>query len=415
MNSLETKIQRKNIAFQGDMAKFLKRRRIELGLKLDDLSEGICSVSYLSRIENNMVEVDDSYFKLLCEKMEINYEDVKKDRSRNIYIELLKEYISNNFDGVSLLVSHAIESKSYVDTELELILLFDNVVKGIYEESRKLLIKLERISEQLSNPELLFFMYCYTLYAYKTNQNRRAYKNIIIMTNVIYEDSFFEACVYDLAMDIMAVVNYKEMWWKFYNKFEKLATSPMFRHRLNLHKLQMLEIESFIFLDNVIDEFTNLGNYFDLSNYETGENYYYYLARCYYNNKQYDKAVETIFKIKPSMRMTSILVSCLLHIHDMEKINDIFNLLNNLRFNKYDKMYQDYYMFIKLMMEGNNHYVLYNYYRTILTTNDEFYDGFIENEKEKLYIDIICGCSKYKEGIKYWKKISELTLHDKLK
>ena len=34
------------------MSEFLKRKRMEMGFKLEDLSNGVCSVSYLSRIEN---------------------------------------------------------------------------------------------------------------------------------------------------------------------------------------------------------------------------------------------------------------------------------------------------------------------------------------------------------------------------
>ena len=415
MNNLETKIRKKNITFQGDMAKFIKRRRIELGLKLEELSEGICSVSYLSRIENNLVEVDDSYYELLCEKMEINYEEVKKDRSRNIYIDLLKEYISNNTMSLSQIVKHAIESKSYVDTEIELIVLLDNIVNGLYEESRKILIKLERISEQLSNSELLFYMYCYTLYAYKTNQNKRAYRNILIMSNVIYDDSFFECCVYDLAMDVMDATSNKLLWWKYYHKFVNIANNVLFRQKINLHKLQMLQYESQINFENVLDEYNNLHNNLDIDNYDVKEKYCYYLSKSYYHNKQYDKAAEIILSIKPSTRMTCILSSCLLHLHNIEVINNIMTLLNNIEFNKYEKIYQDYFIFIKLMMQGNNNYILYNYYRTVLISDDDFFDEFIEKEKEKLFIDILIGCSKYKEGVKYWKKLAELTLHDKLK
>ena len=43
------------------MAEFLKRRRIEMGIKLEDLSCGVCSPSYLSRIENNIVDVSEDY------------------------------------------------------------------------------------------------------------------------------------------------------------------------------------------------------------------------------------------------------------------------------------------------------------------------------------------------------------------
>lgn len=386
-----------------------------MGIKLEDLSEGICSTSYLSRIENNIVEVDDTYFEALCEKMNIDYNQIKVNRSRNIHLDLLKEYIGDNLTGVSKIVKHAIESNSYVDAELEMIVLFDNIINGIYDEARKILIKLEKISESFSNSELLFYMYCYTLYSYKTHQNKKAYQNIMVMSTVIYDDWFFEACVCDLALDIMAQVGDNTLWWKFYHKLLHSNANGLFRNRLNLHRLKEIELESHINMDSAISDFNDIINHLNLDRYDIGEKYYYHLAMCFFKNKQYDKAVNTIFMRKPSPRMTAILSSCILHLHNLDMINRIMDLLNKYEFNKYEKIYQDYYMLIKLMLEGNNNYVLYNYMRTILNNEDEFYDGFIDKEKRKVFIDILIGCSKYKEGLKFWKKTEELTLHDKLK
>ena len=58
------------------LSRFLKRRRIELGKTLEEVSEGVCSTSYLSKIENCLVDVDDSYFKMLFEKLNLEYNNV---------------------------------------------------------------------------------------------------------------------------------------------------------------------------------------------------------------------------------------------------------------------------------------------------------------------------------------------------
>ena len=238
---------------------------------------------------------------------------------------------------------------------------------------------------------------------------------MLILLNVIYDDTFFEACVYDLALDVMSATNNHVLWWKCYHRFEQLINGVLFRNRLNIHKLQMYEIDSHINLEHTLEDVEELMNYFELDNYTKNENYCYYLSKIYFNNKQYDKAVEVAMKVNPSARLTSIMVSCLYRLHNLELVNNILSILNNVQFSKYEIIYQNYYYFIKLMMEGNNNYVLYNYYRTVLINEDEFFDGFIEKEKEKLLIDIIIGCSKYKEGVKYWKKTSEVKLHEKLK
>ena len=63
----------------------LKRKRLEKGLKLEDVASGICSISYLSRLENNQTEGKDENLKLLFEKLDLNYEVIKRERNNNIF------------------------------------------------------------------------------------------------------------------------------------------------------------------------------------------------------------------------------------------------------------------------------------------------------------------------------------------
>lgn len=42
-------------------------------MKQDELCRGICTPSYLSRIENNLVIADDGLYTLLFERLGINY------------------------------------------------------------------------------------------------------------------------------------------------------------------------------------------------------------------------------------------------------------------------------------------------------------------------------------------------------
>ena len=52
-------------------ARLLKRRRMEQKKTLEEVASGVCSTSYLCRIENAQVEVDDQFFEHLFEKLEI--------------------------------------------------------------------------------------------------------------------------------------------------------------------------------------------------------------------------------------------------------------------------------------------------------------------------------------------------------
>lgn len=72
-----------------DIGKIIKTKRKELGLTQSEVCEGICSVTHLSKIENNTTSVADDVIQLICKRLNINIEEEKK-RIENIKLMLNK-------------------------------------------------------------------------------------------------------------------------------------------------------------------------------------------------------------------------------------------------------------------------------------------------------------------------------------
>lgn len=394
---------------------FLKRRRLEMGLKLEDLSNGVCSISHLSRIENNLVDIDDEQYQALFEKLNINYEQVKVTRQKNVYEALLREFIKNNNGEIEELVNEALNSNSYCSIEVELMVLFYNIINENYEEARKLLMKLENISNTLTNNELLFYLYSLALYAFNTNQLVLAYRQILVLTNIELNNSFFKAVVYDLAIDIMINVNQVCLAYEYFRLFEKTVEMPLFGERYNLHKLQLLKFSSDINYEKTQNKMKKIASTLDLSNNKTNLLFNYYKALILYYNHQYQEVSNLILNTKIDAKLSSILVSIALKTTNYTMQQDIMKRLDQLKFTKYEKLYSDYYQYLKLVMEGNSNYTLYNYIKNILMISEPYYDGFVNNEVINEYLDKCSGASKYKEGIRFIKKELNLSIHQKLK
>ena len=81
----------KDNLFQKDLARILKSIRLEQGKNLEEVSKGICSVSYLSRLENNQVKIQEPYLHMLFEKLKIDYDELKATRNSDYCIEFLKK------------------------------------------------------------------------------------------------------------------------------------------------------------------------------------------------------------------------------------------------------------------------------------------------------------------------------------
>lgn len=64
------------IHLNNNLGSFLKLKRIEKNIRQDDLCRGICTPSYLSRIENNHVVADEEIYILLLERLGIAYDQL---------------------------------------------------------------------------------------------------------------------------------------------------------------------------------------------------------------------------------------------------------------------------------------------------------------------------------------------------
>mgnify|MGYP000216019176 FL=1 len=82
-----------NENYQKELARILKAKRLEQGKSLEEVSKGICSTSYLSRLENNQVKLQDPYLKMLFEKLSINYDDLKQARKKNLFLDIIKKQL----------------------------------------------------------------------------------------------------------------------------------------------------------------------------------------------------------------------------------------------------------------------------------------------------------------------------------
>ena len=386
------------------MAEFLKRRRIEMGIKLEDLSCGVCSPSYLSRIENNIVDVSEDYYKALCEKMNINYETVKVEREKNLYEDLLRAYFRINNVEIEAIVNHALASNSYCEIEIELMVLFYNIINNNYDEARRTLIRLDSVSNSLTNNELLFYMYAFALYAHKTNQNVKAYQQIMVLSKVEHNNALLDMAIYDLGVDIMMAIGNVALSYEYYHKFEKIAEMPIFGIRLHLHKLQLMTYTSSANYESALEQVELIKKNLNLTVPYIKEKYYYYLGIIMYINNDYEKLYNILVDNIISARIASLLMMTVKKINDHQLQKSLIEKLDKYCFTKYEKLYDNYYRYVKLIFEGNSSYVLYNYVKNVLLSEKIYYDGFLIMEIKKAYLEECEGCSKYKEGMRYIKQ-----------
>ena len=196
---------------------FLKRIRKEKGLKLEDVASGICSISYLSRLENNQIVPDESSLSLLFERLDLNYNEVKSKREKNVFEELLKKDLLAVHEEKIDYINKIISSNAYTSIELDLIVLFGSIIQKNYEEAKLILSKQNMNAELFNNNELIFFMYLGARYLFETNQNKKAYSQIKVLTSVSIKNQFIKAIILDLSIDVLFMMEDHTQLIVFYN------------------------------------------------------------------------------------------------------------------------------------------------------------------------------------------------------
>mgnify|MGYP003306439233 CR=1 FL=1 len=193
-----------------------KRKRIEKGLKLQEVASGICSISYLSRVENNQSIPSEDNLEMLFERLDLNYNEIKRKRNNDVFDDLLKNELSEKNEDMIAIMSNIISSNAYSNIELDLFVLYESLLSKNYEEARYILIRQEVNVELFNNKEMLFYLYLFCRYLFETNQNKRAYEQIKVLNSIDMNNQFMKSIIYDLSIDVAFMMGEYEQVIKFY-------------------------------------------------------------------------------------------------------------------------------------------------------------------------------------------------------
>ncbi|RWZ58808.1 XRE family transcriptional regulator [Halobacillus fulvus] len=115
----------------------IKQNRKYQGMTLEELADGICSVSYLSKIENNSITASDDIYRLLGERLNITLVDINQEFDEGIYQNLLRWHEACQLRDFTLMEDLHVMSKASLEENRNIKLV--NLYKII--ETRHLMTK----------------------------------------------------------------------------------------------------------------------------------------------------------------------------------------------------------------------------------------------------------------------------------
>ena len=380
------------------LAQIMKRKRLEMGITLEKMSDGICSTSYLSKIENCLVDVDDYYYNVLFERLNLDYAELLQTRLLPIDADILNAYLENDLKAIHNYVSKTIDNNNYCDVETELFLLLYNIINHNFDETNLIISKIEVVFKVLSPDEQQFFQYLKALYSFYSSNYKELYDEILNLQKIQIKDEALKIAVADLLLDYFFVTNKAG---SFYNAFQDYLNLPLSLKYLRVrmkHQLQSLVLRADD--PDVLDRIELLKNssvrFMDVYNFY----YVYYLVY----KSRFQEAFDYMQDIKIS---GEILVLYAIVVDKLKNPDYYYQYLNftEIKENSYCSLYSEVVNYYTLKFRNYDHSYLLNYIRRNLASSEaNSFRNLVFYYYEKEYCNLALELGRYKELVKYYSK-----------
>lgn len=409
ITSLKNKVSKriKNESLKTDFQEigvFIKKRRKDLNLTQDIISNGICSVSYLSKIENGQISPNEYFVKEIMTKLEIEEDFLNKNLEDKSYLnKAIKCFFYMDMTGMEILFE---EIKTIEDNLIINICKFGYLVSKFNRLNSDYVVSLENLVMNMSDLELKTYLLFSTLYFISHDDYKTALELLLMATELNVQNDYLTAMINEylyyvkqrLLKKNCSSENFEEAY-RIYTKYLNSERSTS----IVLNRIKYLSEEnpkqSLELLENVKTTLLKGFNH---------EFYQYLKARILFNLECYNEAVISLSNIKDdsqlfTSKMVLLYEICLLE-EDTEMLEEIKSILKEFRSKKSDLKDKVYFHFLTQKDEENKK----EYLRDIaipfsIKTSDyhslNFYIEYI--------MDICISNSRYKEATQYYKKYTK--------
>lgn len=376
----------------------LKRKRQEHHMTLENLCQGICTVSYLSRIENNLVDVEEKYYISLFKKLDIDFNELKEAKENEIFTELLKCYLQESDNEAIEIISDALKSNFYVEIEMELMVLYDNIIHCLYSEALRQILDFNNKTKNLMDNELNFFLFLTALYAYRTNQAIFAYRQIVFLCETQLVNSIYKYAVFDLALDIFDNIGAKEQFLKYYSLLINDKYSAVYPKSAMKHQAQKLLIESYLLKD---EEDVLLDELFEKSSGRCKEEIAWQILKKEYKKNCFVKCLEFLQDYDPTPKLLALEALLVLRVSDIKYAFRLEERRKKVIYRAYDESFELMYLIAIQIKRYEDYRSAYDLFKKLMNLqNEQTYCAFLFDEQTIMFIEIALNCGKNKDALK---------------
>jgi HTH-type transcriptional regulator, quorum sensing regulator NprR len=172
-----------NIQHHISKGSYLRYTRKKQGLTQEKVCEGICSVTYLSKIETGKVIPNEEIFVLLCDRLNISPSELEKfptDELEELFEQIYEAIECRQLDRAKNLMERLSTYLSFIELEPNLYIFYQLIMYYYYMHAGKLSkakeykTELSKIQNQMSEKQQLMFTYFNGIYLGINRQYEKA-------------------------------------------------------------------------------------------------------------------------------------------------------------------------------------------------------------------------------------------------
>ena len=181
-------------------AQILKIERLKRQLTLEEAARGVCSVSYLSKLENQIIESgNNEYIRVLCEKYDIPYESLNQMTDIKDVLNALEAYFYSDYGKIKSIYEKM--PKITFSSPRALISCLYFLTISDFESFEDDVKNLDAIKFSLTELECLIFVYLLSEYYIKKHNYQKAFEQLKAVSSIYCS----EAILYLLMLEAMIV------------------------------------------------------------------------------------------------------------------------------------------------------------------------------------------------------------------
>lgn len=380
-------------------AQIIKNQRIKQNLTLSELSSGVCSISYLSKVENGLLDSNKDFFKCILDRVGVNFNEISNCNYDKVIENMIKAYFYDDFKEINDVYNKVINHN--FNPINEIIKLFYFLKIQDYDSFLNSFNELDIIKDSLGYFEACCFIYLTSIYLIAFGKITTALDYLLKLFDMNYSNSFLKCLTIESILYCAVMSNKPSIANYFYIMFQKnYFTGYPAGKTIEMRMLYNLSICDEL-PETVIKDIDTVKR-IELDN-DSQLNVYYYLYLMKLKSFKYKEVFDDIYNnsILMDARFIAILAICCYHIDERIYYEKLLRCAEEHVYTSNDEIHKNIIDFILLYASNASDQDLISYLHNKIYNKTVKLDFYLYH---KLYLEIymvlLCSMSHYKEGFK---------------